>query len=203
MIGENTAKKRRGRLRIFFGYVPGAGKTRAMLEAAHAEQKNGQQVLAGYIEAHDRADNAELINGLELMPPLDIPVNGTIVPEFDLDQAIRRRPDLILLDELAHINAPGVRHKRRVQDVEELLRAGIDVYTTVSIEQLESMTDVVASMTGMAEPARIPDSVFERADQVEFIDISPDIWLERLHEGRIYSTEQLRQEAGDLYTPRS
>ncbi|MBP2111135.1 sensor histidine kinase [Paenibacillus silagei] len=201
MIGENTAKKRRGRLRIFFGYVPGAGKTRAMLEAAHAEQKNGQQVLAGYIEAHDRADIAELINGLELLPPLDIPVNGTTRREFDLDQAIRRRPDLILLDELAHINAPGVRHKRRVQDMEELLRAGIDVYTTVSIEQLESMSDVVASTTGMAEPARIPDSVFERADQVEFIDISPDIWLKRLHDGRIFSTEQLRQEAGDLYTP--
>ncbi|WP_339314138.1 sensor histidine kinase KdpD [Paenibacillus sp. FSL M7-0896] len=201
MIGENTAKKRRGRLRIFFGYVPGAGKTRAMLEAAHTEQKNGQQVLAGYIEAHDRADIAELINGLELLPPLDIPVNGTTRREFDLDQAIRRRPDLILLDELAHINAPGVRHKRRVQDMEELLRAGIDVYTTVSIEQLESMSDVVASTTGMAEPARIPDSVFERADQIEFIDISPDIWLKRLHEGRIFSTEQLRQEAGDLYTP--
>ncbi|MEK3715082.1 sensor histidine kinase [Paenibacillus sp. FSL R7-0333] len=201
MTGQITAEKRRGRLKIFFGYVPGAGKTRAMLEAAHVEQKNGQQVLAGYIEAHDRTDIAELINGLELLPPLDIPVNGTTRREFDLDQAIRRRPDLILLDELAHINAPGVRHKRRVQDMEELLRAGIDVYTTVSIEQLESMTDVVASTTGMAEPARIPDSVFERADQVEFIDISPDIWLKRLHEGRIFSTEQLRQEAGDLYTP--
>ncbi|MEK3904539.1 sensor histidine kinase KdpD [Paenibacillus sp. FSL R7-0179] len=200
MIGENTAKKRRGRLRIFFSYVPGAGKTRAMLEAAHAEQKNGLQVLAGYIAAHDRADTAELINGLELLPPLDIPVNGTTLREFDLDQAICRRPDLILLDELAHINAPGVRHKRRYQDVEELLRAGIDVYTTVSIEQLESMTDVVASMTGMAEPAHIPDSVFDRADQVEFIDISPDVWLERLHEGRIFSTEPLRQEAGELYT---
>lgn len=203
MIGENTAKKQRGRLRIFFSYVPGAGKTRAMLEAARAEQKNGQQVLAGYMVAHDTADIAELINGLELLPPLDIPVNGTTLREFDLDQAIGRRPDLIVLDELAHINAPEVRHKRRYQDVEELLRAGIDVYTSVSIEQLESMTDVVASMTGMPVTARIPDSVFDRADQVEFIDISPDIWLKRLHEGLIFSTELLRQEAGDLYTPRS
>lgn len=201
MTGQITAEKRRGRLKIFFGYVPGAGKTCAMLDAARAEHKEGTQVVAGYIETHNRAETADRLRGLELLPPLAIPVDGAIVREFDLDHAIRRRPELILLDELAHINAPGVRHKRRYQDVEELLRAGINVYTTINIEHIESVTDVVASITGIPVPERIPDSVFDRAEQIEFVDIAPGDFIERLQKGRICPDEQLKQKYGEIYQP--
>lgn len=201
MAGYTTAEKQRGRLKIFFGYAPGAGKTCAMLYAAHEEQKEGIQVAAGFIESHNRADTAELLSGLERLPPLEISIHGEIVREFDIDLAIRRRPELILVDDLAHTNAPGGRHKRRYQDVEELLRAGINVYTTVNVEHIESLTDVVTSITGIPVLERIPDSVFDRADLVEFVDVGPGDLIDRLKKGRIYPDEQLQQKHAGFFIP--
>lgn len=171
-----------------------------MLNAAQEEQKNGSDVAAGLIEPHERLETAALAEGLELIPPLEIPNNGAVIHEFDLDSAIRRRPELILLDDLAHSNAPGGRHKKRYQDIEELLRAGIHVYTTVNVQHIESLHDVVSSITGSAVHERIPDSVFESADQIELVDIEPDDLIERLNKGKIYRDEPAQNGHADLFT---
>ncbi|WP_238654953.1 sensor histidine kinase [Paenibacillus piscarius] len=199
MTGQMTAAKRRGRLTIFFGYVPGLDLTGAMLAAARAEQQQGVQVAVGWLQPHAGTETAGLLAGLERLPPLNIAAGPLILQEFDLDQAIRRRPELILLDGLAHTNAPGLRHKRRYQDVEELLRAGISVYTTITIEHMETLADAVASITGIPAPERIPDSVFGNADRVEFIDITPVDWLDRLKKGRIYPAGEQQEQAAELY----
>ncbi len=183
-------EKKRGRLKIFFGYAEGVGKTCAMLDAALEEQKEGMDVVAGYIEAHHRPETAALAEGLEQLPLLELPSKTAVIHEFDLDQAIRRRPDLILLDELAHHNAAGCRHKKRYQDVEELLRSGINVYTTISVQHIESLHDIVAAITGNSVTERIPDSVFDSADQIELVDIPPDDLIERLNKGKLYPGEQ-------------
>ncbi|WNS45349.1 sensor histidine kinase KdpD [Paenibacillus sp. MMS20-IR301] len=201
MAGHTPADKKRGRLKIFFGYAAGSGKTSAMLNAAHEEQRDGVQVLAGYIEPHGRPETAALLQGLELVPPREISHNGHLYTEFDLDAAIRRRPELILLDELAHTNAPGCRHKKRVQDIEELLRAGINVYATVNVEHIESLTDVITSITGMTVHDRIPDSVFDSADQVELVDIAPGDLIERLNKGKLYPDIEQRQKYESLFIP--
>lgn len=179
-------EKRRGRLKIFVGYAEGVGKTCAMLSAANEEQKDGIDVVAGYIEPHARPETTALLEGLEFLDPLEIYHNGIFIKEFDLDSAIRRKPDLILLDELAHTNAAGSRHKKRFQDVEELLRAGIHVYTTINVQQIESLNDIVASIAGFSAYERMPDSVFDSANQVELVDIDPDDLIDRLNKGKIY-----------------
>ena len=159
----------RGRLKIFFGYAAGVGKTYAMLEAAHRAKEAGLDVVAGYIEPHTRPETMALLDGLEQLPTKGVPYKGIELHEFDLDGALARKPQLILVDELAHTNAPGCRHAKRYQDVQELLRAGISVYTTVNVQHLESLNDVVASITGITVAERIPDSVFDSADQVEAV----------------------------------
>lgn len=179
-----------GSLRIFFGYAAGVGKTYAMLEAAHRAQKAGADVVAGYIEPHTRPETLALLDGLERLSPLEIKYKGLTLREFDIDAALRRKPGLILVDELAHTNAEGCRHEKRYQDVEELLRAGIDVYTTVNVQHLESLNDAVAAITGTSVQERVPDRVFDRAQQVEVIDLEPDELIERLREGKIYRNEQ-------------
>ncbi|WP_151734118.1 sensor histidine kinase ['Paenibacillus yunnanensis' Narsing Rao et al. 2020] len=184
---------RRGRLKIFFGYAAGVGKTYAMLSEAHTLQKDGTEVVAGYIEPHVRPETTALLEGLEQLPPFERAGKDNVQREFDLDGAIRRRPKLILLDELAHTNLPGCRHKKRYQDAEELLRAGIDVYTTVNVQHIESLKDVVASITGISVRERIPDSLFDSADQVELVDIEPAELIGRLHKGKIYREEQARK----------
>lgn len=194
------AGKRRGRLRIYFGYAAGVGKTCAMLSDAHEAQEDGIDVIAGYIEPHVRPETMALLEGLKLLPPLEISYKGVILKEFDLDLAIRRRPDLILVDELAHTNADGCRHKKRYQDVEELLRAGIDVYTTINVQHIESLNDVVASITGVSVRERIPDSVFDSADQVELVDIEPDDLIDRLNKGKIYREEQAQRALANFFT---
>lgn len=146
-----------GVLKIFFGYAAGVGKTYAMLEAAHQAQKEGIDVVAGYIEPHARPDTLALLEGLETLPPAAINYRGIRLREFDLDLALQRKPQLILVDELAHTNARGSRHTKRYQDVEELLRAGIHVYTTVNVQHLESLHDLVSSITGIEVSERIPD----------------------------------------------
>ncbi len=187
---EQALQKQRGRLKIFLGFAAGVGKTYAMLEAAREELARGRDVAAGYIEPHDRPDTRALAEGLEEIPPLMVEYKGILLREFDLDAALKRRPRLLLVDELAHTNAPGLRHEKRYQDVEELLQAGISVYTTVNIQHLESLNDQVGSITGIRVRERIPDSVFDRADQVEVVDIEPEELIARLKEGKIYRQGQ-------------
>lgn len=189
-----------GKLKIFFGYAAGVGKTYAMLEAAHQAQKSGVDVIAGYIEPHTRPETLALLDGLEQLPPLRVQHKGITLNEFDLDAAIARRPELILVDELAHTNSDACRHRKRYQDIEELLKAGIDVYTTVNVQHIESLNDIVASITGVLVRERIPDSVFDDADQVELVDIEPDDLIERLNRGKIYRHEQAERALGHFFT---
>lgn len=183
-------KGRQGRLKIFFGYAAGVGKTYAMLEAAHLAQKQGVDVVVGYIERHTRPDTLALLDGLEQLPTRTVEYRGIELREFDIDAALERRPQLILVDELAHSNAAGSRHLKRYQDVKELLHAGIDVYTTVNVQHLESLHDLVASITQISVNERIPDSVFDSADQVELVDIEPDDLIARLQSGKVYQKHQ-------------
>lgn len=190
----------RGRLKIFFGYAAGVGKTYAMLEAAHAAQQGGADVLVGYVEPHTRPDTLKLLEGLPQLPLLRIVHQGVTLGEFDLDAALLRRPQLILVDELAHTNAEESRHFKRYQDVEELLRAGIDVYTTVNVQHLESLNDIVASITGVIVRERVPDRVFDGADQVELVDIEPEELIGRLHAGQVYRKSQAERALHHFFT---
>ncbi len=196
--GETTHS--RGTLKIFFGYAAGVGKTYAMLEAAHAAKDQGIYVIAGYIEPHTRPETMALVNGLECLPTRTVQHGDVRLQEFDLDEALRRKPDLILVDELAHTNAPGSRHKKRYQDIEELLRAGISVYTTVNVQHIESLNDTVASITGIAVRERILDSVFDHADQVEIVDIEPQELIERLQSGKVYREQQAHRAMANFFT---
>lgn len=192
--------KKRGLLKIYFGYAAGVGKTSAMLKDAHELQKNGVDVVAGYVEPHARPETAALLEGLEALPFLEITYKEIKLREFDLDGALRRKPEMILVDELAHTNAEGCRHAKRYQDVEELLHAGIDVYTTINVQHIESLNDVVASITGITVRERIPDSVFDSADQIEVVDIEPDELIERLNKGKIYREEQAHRALSNFFT---
>ena len=196
----DDARTSRGHLKIFFGYAAGAGKTYAMLQAAHAAKRRGVDVVAGYIEPHERPATAHLAQGLENVPCKLIEHNGIALSEFDLDVAIERAPQLILVDELAHTNAPGSRHDKRYQDVEELLHAGIDVYTTVNVQHIESLNDMVASITGVVVSERIPDRIFDDADQVELVDIEPEDLLERLRAGLVYRPAQADRAQQHFFT---
>jgi two-component system sensor histidine kinase KdpD len=189
-IREEEARAGRGRLKIFFGASPGVGKTYAMLEEARAKHREGVDVVVGVVETHGRAETAALLEGLEILPRRAIEYRGITLHEFDLDAALARRPTLILVDELAHTNAPGSRHARRSQDVEELLAAGINVYTTLNVQHLESLNDVVAQITGVQVRETVPDSILDQADELELADLSPDDLLARLREGKVYVPEQ-------------
>ena len=189
-----------GNLKIFFGYAAGVGKTCAMLKAAHRAKEQGLDVVVGYVERHSRPDTLALLDGLELIPDQIIDYKGVKLKEFDLDAALKRKPRIILVDELAHSNAAGCRHLKRYQDVEELLRAGIDVYTTINVQHLESLNDLVASITHIAVSERIPDSVFDSAEQVELVDIEPDDLIERLQAGKVYREKQAIRALENFFT---
>lgn len=199
-VHGDTSRERRGKLKIYFGYAAGVGKTYAMLQAAHQLKERGIDVVAGYIENHAHSETAALLGGLEQLPAKQTTYKGMRLQEFDIDAALKRRPQLILLDELAHTNAKGCRHVNRYQDVQELLNAGIDVYTTVNVQHIESLNDMVASITGVLVRERIPDSVFDKADQVELVDIEPAELLERLAGGNIYQEEQSEYAAVNFFT---
>ena len=188
-VQREEERKREGRLKIFFGAAPGVGKTYAMLEAARQRAAEGLDVVVGIAETHGRAETEALVKGLEVLPRRLIEYRGATLSEFDLDAALARRPALILVDELAHTNAPGSRHKKRWQDVFELLAAGIHVYTTLNVQHLESLNDVVAQITGVIVRETLPDSVLDRADEIEVIDLPPDELLQRLKEGKVYVPE--------------
>ena len=189
-----------GHLKIFFGYAAGVGKTYAMLKAAHAAKRQGIDVVAGYIEPHARPQTSALVNGLERLPNLVSEYNGITLSEFNLDAALARHPQLILVDELAHTNAPVCRHTKRYQDIEELLNTGIDVYTTVNVQHIESLNDTVASITGVMVHERIPNSVFDNASQVELVDIEPQELIERLKAGKVYKPNQAARATENFFT---
>jgi two-component system sensor histidine kinase KdpD len=189
LVQAEEARASRGQLKVFFGATPGVGKTFAMLEAARARKLAGTEVVAGVVETHGRAETAALLDGIEVLPRRAVEYRGTVLHEFDLDGALARKPALLLVDELAHTNAPGSRHGKRWQDVEELLAAGIDVYTTVNVQHLESLNDVVAQITGVRVRETLPDAVLEGADEIELVDVTADVLLQRLHEGKVYAPE--------------
>ncbi len=196
---EEEASANRGRLTIFFGAAPGVGKTYAMLEQARSDRDLKRDVVVGIVETHGRYDTGALLIGLELLPRRKVQHRGVTLSELDLDAALARKPRLILIDELAHTNAPGSRHNKRWQDVEELLDAGIDVYTTLNVQHLESLNDVVAQITGVVVRETVPDVVLERAHDVKLIDLPPDDLVERLQEGKVYVGDQAVRAAENFF----
>lgn len=189
-LNEEEQRQARGRLNIFLGYVAGVGKTYAMLEAAHQRREEGLDVVVGYVETHGRKETEVLVQGLEVIPRLPVEYRGTALLDMNLDAILARRPQLVLVDELAHTNAPGLRHPKRYQDVEELLEAGINVYTTVNIQHLESLKDVVQQITGVVIRETVPDRIFDEAYEIELVDLPADELLNRLREGKVYVPDQ-------------
>lgn len=198
-IAEEEQEKQYGHLKIFFGYAAGVGKTYAMLKAAHAARRRGIDVVAGYVEPHQRPQTSALLKGLEQLPAKSVEYNNITLNEFDLDAALARKPKLILVDELAHTNANTCRHSKRYQDIDELLRSGIDVYTTINVQHIESLNDMVASITGITVRERIPDHVFDNASQVELVDIEPEELIERLGAGKIYQERQAQKALSNFF----
>ncbi|HKA73676.1 MAG TPA: two-component sensor histidine kinase, partial [Xanthobacteraceae bacterium] len=172
-----------GRLRIFVGAAPGVGKTYEMLQTARARKRDGYDVVVGVVETHGRKETEALLEGLEVIPRRRVEYREQWLEEMDLDAIIARRPQIVLVDELAHTNAPGSRHPKRYLDVEELLSHGINVYTTVNVQHIESLNDVVAQITRVRVRETVPDSIFDRADAVELVDLTPEDLIERLKEG--------------------
>src|SRR5438270_654802 len=198
-VREQEARRTRGKLKVFFGAAAGVGKTYAMLEAARAQRAAGVDVVAGVVETHHRAETEALLAGVEILPRRRIEYRGSTLEEFDLDAALARRPGVLLVDELAHTNAPETRHPKRYQDVLELLEAGITVYTTLNVQHLESLNDVVAKITGVVVRETVPDSVFEQADEVELLDLPAEDLRQRLREGKVYVPEQAAEAARHFF----
>jgi two-component system sensor histidine kinase KdpD len=189
-VQAEEPRKGRGALMVFFGYAAGVGKTYAMLQAARRAVAEGREVVVGYVEPHGRPETQALLDGLESIPPREIQYRGVTLREFDVDAALARHPDLILVDELAHTNVEGCRHAKRWQDVEELLEAGINVWTTLNVQHIESLNDVIGGITGVMVRETVPDRVFERADDLELVDITPEELIGRLRAGKVYVPEQ-------------
>ncbi len=193
LAAEPSPPPRRGSLKIFFGSAPGVGKTYAMLEEARALRKTGRDVVVGVVETHGRAETGALLEGLEVIPRRPLSYRGQTLEEFDLDAVLARKPELVLVDELAHTNAPGSRHKKRWQDVNELLSSGIDVFATLNVQHLESLNDVVSQITGIPVRETVPDQVLQRADLIRLVDLSADELIQRMKEGKVYLPDQTRQ----------
>ncbi|MGD0589372.1 MAG: sensor histidine kinase KdpD [Bacteroidota bacterium] len=193
LLKKEEEKERKGKLKIFFGMCAGVGKTYDMLKDAQVANANGLDVVIGYVETHKRSETEALLTGLPVIPRKTIEYKGTMLEEMDLDAIISRKPQLVLVDELAHTNVPGSRHTKRYQDVLELLDNGIDVFTSLNVQHLESRAETVAQITGSIVRETVPDSIFEAADEVEVIDISPDELLKRLLEGKVYTPERSKR----------
>jgi two-component system sensor histidine kinase KdpD len=192
-LKKEEEKAKKAKLKVFFGMCAGVGKTYDMLKSAHEAKSKGIDVVIGYVETHKRPETQALLEGLPILPRKILDYRGTALEEMDLDAILARKPRLVLVDELAHTNAPGSRHTKRYQDVQELLDNGIDVYTTVNVQHLESRADTVAQITGSTIRETVPDSIFDQADEVEVIDIPPDELLKRLAEGKVYTPERSQQ----------
>jgi len=198
-IREDAARALRGRLKIFFGASAGVGKTYAMLSAARRLREGGLDVVVGVIETHGRSETEAMAAGFERLPLRSATVRGRTLQEFDLDAALARRPALILVDELAHSNIEGSRHPKRWQDVEELLAAGIDVYSTINVQHLETLNDVVSGITGIQVRETVPDRVFDLADEVVLVDLTPDELLQRLKQGKVYLAQQAERAVRNFF----
>ncbi|QNM94717.1 DUF4118 domain-containing protein [Chitinimonas koreensis] len=198
-LHAEEAAARRGKLKIFFGACAGVGKTYAMLQAAGRQQAEGVKVLVGVVETHGRAETAALLDGLVLLPSRKVQYRDRLLAEFDLDAALAQRPELIVVDELAHSNVEGSRHQKRWLDVEELLEAGIDVYTALNVQHLESLNDVVGSITGVRVRETVPDHVFEQADEVVLVDLPPDELLVRLSQGKVYLADAAERASRNFF----
>jgi two-component system sensor histidine kinase KdpD len=198
---ESAAREARSRLKIFVGAAPGVGKTYAMLEAARERLREGVDVVVGVVETHGRTETEALLRDLEIIPRKRVEYRGTVLEEMDIDAILARRPGLVLVDELAHTNAPGSRHPKRFSDVEELLEAGIDVYSTVNIQHLESLNDVVAQITGVRIRETVPDRFFERADELKLVDVTPEDLLQRLQEGKVYMPAAAERAIRNYFRP--
>jgi two-component system, OmpR family, sensor histidine kinase KdpD len=196
-----AGREARGKLKVFLGASPGVGKTFAMLSGAKRLRTEGRDVVVGLVETHGRADTAALLEGLEVMPRKPVTYKDRTLMEFDVDAALARRPELIIVDELAHTNAPDSRHPKRFQDVEELLNAGIDVWTALNVQHVESLSDVVAGITGITIREVVPDTVIEKADDVVVVDVTPDELLQRLKDGKVYLPENARRAADNFFKP--
>lgn len=192
-IKDSEEKSKRGKLKIFFGMCAGVGKTYTMLQAAQIEKTKGSDLVIGYVETHNRKETAELAEGLELIPRKTYPYKSALLQEMDLDAIIARKPQIVLVDELAHTNSSGSRHLKRYQDVLEILDNGINVYSTVNVQHLESRSEIVAQITGIVVRETIPDEIFEQADEVEVVDLTPDELLQRLSEGKVYTPERSKE----------
>jgi two-component system sensor histidine kinase KdpD len=197
-IASEEDEQRQGKLKIFLGYAAGVGKTYSMLEAAQ-RLKHEKKLVVAYVETHGRTETEALLSGLDIIPTKQLQYRGISMAEMDLDAVLERKPDLALVDELAHTNAPGSRHPKRYQDVEELLAAGIDVYTTLNIQHLESLRDSVAQVTSVWVRESVPDSVIDEATELELVDLAPDDLLQRLKEGKIYISEQVAQAVANFF----
>ncbi|HEX7776283.1 MAG TPA: sensor histidine kinase KdpD [Parvibaculum sp.] len=198
---EKAAAESRGKLKIFLGAAPGVGKTFEMLSAASSRKREGVDVVIGVVETHGRSDTEALTRGLDAVPRRIIDYKGRVLTEMDIDAILQRHPALVLVDELAHTNAPGSRHPKRYQDVEELIAAGIDVYTTLNIQHVESLNDVVAQITRIRVRETVPDSIIDRADEIEIIDITPADLIQRLHEGKVYVRDQAQRALKHYFAP--
>ena len=198
---EQAKQEGRGRLKVFLGAAPGVGKTYEMLANAQAKRREGVDIVVGVVETHGRDETEALLAGLEIVPRRRVEYKGRWLEEMDLDAILERRPKLVLVDELAHTNAPGSRHPKRYLDVEELLEAGIDVYTTLNIQHLESLNDVVAKITRIRVRETVPDSIIDRADDVEVVDLTPEDLIQRLKEGKVYVPQQAERAVRHYFLP--
>src|SRR4029077_11695335 len=183
-------ERRAGRLKIFVGAAPGVGKTYEMLQQARARKQDGYDIVVGVVETHGRKETQALLEGLEIIPRRRLEYKGQWLEEMDLDAILARHPQIVLVDELAHTNAPGSRHPKRYLDVEELLSRGIHVYSTINIQHIESLNDVVTQITRVRVRETVPDAVFDRANAVELVDLTPDDLIQRLKEGKVYVPKQ-------------
>src|SRR5437868_12879112 len=198
---EHAEREGRGRLRIFLGAAPGVGKTYEMLMSGRARLADGIDVVIGVVETHGRKETQVLVEGYEVIPRRNVDYKGRILDEMDIDAILARRPALVLVDELAHTNAPGSRHPKRYLDVQEILARGIDVYTTLNIQHVESLNDVVAQITRVRVRETVPDSIIDQADAVELVDLTPDDLIQRLKEGKVYVPKQAERALKHYFSP--
>ncbi len=196
-----TAQVGRGHLRVFLGATPGSGKTFAMLREAHDRRSQGEDVVVGFAETHGRKLTEQAIGSLEVIPRIQVDYRGMVMEDMDLDSVLARHPQVVLVDELAHTNVPGLRHEKRYQDVDEILDAGIDVVTTVNVQHLESVKDLAEHITGIPVRETLPDRVLDNADEIQFIDISPEALRKRMRHGNIYAPEKIDTALANFFRP--
>ncbi|WP_310833996.1 universal stress protein [Aetokthonos hydrillicola] len=202
-VPYDLSPSRRGKYKIFIGMAPGVGKTYKMLEEGHALKKEGIDVIVGLLETHGRKETAQKAEGLEIIPRKEITRGGLTLTEMDTERIIERSPQLVLIDELAHTNVPGSLREKRYQDIDEILAAGISVYSTMNIQHLESLNDLVARITGVVVRERVPDRILDEASEVVVVDVTPETLEERLQEGKIYAPEKIQQALNNFFQRRN